>query len=514
MKKILLIFIILSCVSHANAAEYYISASGSSGNGTQVNPWGPAEAVWTDVDDESSTVYLMGGTYTSGIIITHNTEANRLAVRPCSYSSAPSGCDGQVLFDLTGGSDQTAITLSGHNITVDGRKSSTDATRHIKLSLGNNFGVEMVTAKNGNVASYIELTGMTDPGSIEEAPYPKYYAINASGVGAGTEIAYNWLHDNFGQSDINVSGTGGSYGIARVHHNIIGPVGTVNLISCGAGGVDIDHNVMDATDSQIKYDIIHVYQDGISFLRIYGNDFINNDTSTAAIDEVQMLFIEQGNPLSTKTQKIRIYNNVFRRGGAGVVNYGIKIYTKGATGNQVDDVYIVNNSFLGPKLQPIELLSYSTSTPTYTNFKIENNILFNGTDLIAIDGLLTWANEADAVLDYNIINNPATTSFYWLTGGSITQYTALTGDWATDHSGFSHNVNADPLYISTTNLKLQPGSPAAVSGKDLSAYTGLDASWPEDKDSVPRTVPWSIGAYEYFQTGNINGAVISGAVVK
>jgi len=74
----------------------------------------------------------------------------------------------------------------------------------------------------------------------------------------------------------------------------------------------------------------------------------------------------------------------------------------------------------------------------------------------------------------------------------------------------SHPANTlvDPLFVSSSDFRLQSGSPAKWAGTatgQLSAADKLGIAWHS---------PPSIGAYEWFQTGNINGAVISGAVVK
>lgn len=59
--------------------------------------------------------------------------------------------------------------------------------------------------------------------------------------------------------------------------------------------------------------------------------------------------------------------------------------------------------------------------------------------------------------------------------------------------GTSGNISVDPLFVSADDLHLTVSSPASVTqgGLEFSTY------FTNDKDGLERTIPWSIGAYEY-----------------
>ena len=84
----------------AMAADYYASPTGGASKlGTKADPYLYTNVPWTTLDDETSTLYLVGGSYTTAkFSITHNTTANTLTIKPCSASPNPTGCDSRVIF--------------------------------------------------------------------------------------------------------------------------------------------------------------------------------------------------------------------------------------------------------------------------------------------------------------------------------------------------------------------------------------------------------------------------------
>lgn len=236
----IIIFFILLTAYIANAADYYVSSSGSSGDGSKGNPWGVSEVAWTTVDDENSTIFLLDGNYTVELDITHNTESNRLWIRPCSYAPDPSGCDGLVLFKRDAPADPSAPGIcvhinNAHNVTIDGTKSSTDASRNITLQPGNNYGVVIASGKKGNMVRYIEITGILDEQDSAgcNAGLCQVYAIYALILGTGTEIAYNYLHNNWGNSTYSISTAQAQGGIYIL--NTYAGAKTYTLPSAAAG---------------------------------------------------------------------------------------------------------------------------------------------------------------------------------------------------------------------------------------------------------------------------------------
>jgi hypothetical protein len=120
---------------------------------------------------------------------------------------------------------------------------------------------------------------------------------------------------------------------------------------------------------------------------------------------------------------------------------------------------------------------------------------------------LAWTNESHAVFDYNMLYRASGGfAFQWLSGagGTAKSYTSL-ATFQTDHPTYTHNKNANPLLISSTNFRLQGNSLAIDAGFNASAYTNMDglSLWLKDRDGNPRPVgaAWDIGAYEYGSGG-------------
>jgi hypothetical protein len=122
-----------------------------------------------------------------------------------------------------------------------------------------------------------------------------------------------------------------------------------------------------------------------------------------------------------------------------------------------------------------------------TNHTFQNNLVVNvGTNTTA---LVYVSDDSTVALDYND---------YWRsTDGNLIRWSNTTtytqaqwADYKTASSQDAHSINADPLFISATDYRLQAGSPAIDAGTDV----GLD------RDIRDRTVPrgraQDVGAYE------------------
>ena len=128
------------------------------------------------------------------------------------------------------------------------------------------------------------------------------------------------------------------------------------------------------------------------------------------------------------------------------------------------------------------------SSPT-----IQNNILFTsaGTNRYCIS---EWSNTNSDPAQFTNNNLFACqTALYH--DEAITEITTISDVNALLDitGGTGGNISVDPLFVSADDLHLTASSPASVTqgGLDLSTY------FTNDKDGLERTIPWSIGAYEY-----------------
>lgn len=161
-----------------------------------------------------------------------------------------------------------------------------------------------------------------------------------------------------------------------------------------------------------------------------------------------------------------IQNNVFYQNARG---WSIQLYPKAQ-----DNVTIVNNTFAGPNPYRDGQIIVGA---TITNSFITNNLFYQSTagilfDITAGTDSLTVANN----LSTNEINSNA------LSPTGITYTNSLT------------NQTASTLMVDPTNLDyhLKVGSPAIGAGTSTKAPA-------TDFDGVTRTIPPSIGAYEFIR---------------
>jgi hypothetical protein len=226
-----------------------------------------------------------------------------------------------------------------------------------------------------------------------------------------------------------------------------------------------------------------------------------------------MIFMENHYNSTIGISHIRIYNNTFT---SDEDDRGAPILFENNFDSTSDDVYIDNNTFMHT-FYGIRLESGSGKTTTFTNLKIRNNIFYEtrigGAVTTSVIGTLTWANEEDAVFDYNLMYSASGLRWDWLDGaGGIKKvYTSLAA-WNTDHAIQNHNpASADPLFMSASNFALQTTSPAKNTGIAIGEF---------DTDllnvSRPQGAAWDIGAYEYVSGGNddISPSAPNGLEVK
>jgi len=482
MKKLfLLLFLLMSATGFAQTLYYVNPDCSSSCDGSSwANGWDDFASIdWNAIDNQNSVLYLSGDsggrTYSAeSLNIIHDTLTYTLEVRPGSYSASPSGHDGLVtLTNLIKLGDELANEV--HLTTISGETSSGSGTRNLLISIsGTGMAFQNRYSSNEqNKLLYVEITGAGD-------------GVSASGyvVDGFNEVGYNYIHDNYGHTDIFPRGGGGSYGSCLIYNNTI-EAGTINYIS-QPSGCDVYNNVFDADDAIQPYDLIHWYiPSGGSYVRIWNNHFSTVD---------QGIFIENSggascDPGPCTTEKIRIFNNTF---ASDTSNFGkpIMLENDGVGDDRpLDDVWIFNNVFYDTNYS---IRYYGSGDQTYTNFYVKNNIFYESggtTD----GGGIGWDNASDAEFDYNILYDGV--YIKWQDDvGAMTVYNDL-ATFETDQPAYTDNIADNPDFVSSTNYRLQSGSPAINTGEDLSAVSNMPAGWPFDKDGVSRTGDWEIGAY-------------------
>jgi hypothetical protein len=184
--------------------------------------------------------------------------------------------------------------------------------------------------------------------------------------------------------------------------------------------------------------------------------------------------------------KVYIYDNIIKDTKQDAISL-----------EDVDECYVYNNTFHGVNLSLTgthALLSMSTNA----NAVIENNIFYNNSNSATTTTfacLYFSATAGTATSDYNLFYNTDASSRFLHWDG--TTYT--TAQWATYKTASSQDAHsptpADPLFYSSSDYRLQLGSPAYHTGVNLGLGTDYVGRLWND--------PPSLGALEYPSTNLI-----------
>jgi hypothetical protein len=187
-----------------------------------------------------------------------------------------------------------------------------------------------------------------------------------------------------------------------------------------------------------------------------------------------------------------IYNNIIRAGN-GYWSIGLQNYSTGSNPKIYNNVITGGT---GNRARAVEMKFGSAP-------EIINNIIFTegGTNRY---GIYEYTLDGDpAVVENNDIFNCPTALYYdegddseYDEGNNGTNITDIASVNTLTDITVSANISTDPQFenMSGNDYHLTADSPASVTegGQDLSSE-GIS----EDMDENPRTVPWSMGAYEY-----------------
>lgn len=180
---------------------------------------------------------------------------------------------------------------------------------------------------------------------------------------------------------------------------------------------------------------------------------------------------------------IIIANNIFYQEAGTILGVDLDSVTTKHCGLYSGNNLIVVNNFFGRAANSGVYVSYDVSQAT-GGISVKNNIFVNGlTGYISV----YFVNSSDiSSWDYNLYYNVPyagrIASSYYDTAAAVRSSTSYE----------DNGIDGDPLlngYIPTE------GSPAIGSAADLSVL------FTDDFTGATRTVPWDIGAYEYFSSG-------------
>jgi uncharacterized repeat protein (TIGR02543 family) len=287
-------------------------------------------------------------------------------------------------------------------------------------------------------------------------------------------------------------------------NNVSGSEPLIQYNTINGGNSDYSYGVYNVSSSPtIQYNTISGgsggnYSYGIN--NISGSQLILNNTISGGVANYDSYGISNSCDSTIK-------NNIIDGGSAGFSTYGVKntsgcaptIQNNTIDGGNGDDSYGINNFNSSPILQNNTIdggsgsdFSYGLSNMFGGSSIIQNNIIFTS---VTANGYGIYEDDASdpTILQNNDIFACPTALYYDEGTTDITDIANVNS--LTDITTIGDNVSEDPLFVD------QAGGDWHLTSSTSTNITegGLDLSgeFTDDLDENTRTVPWSIGAYEY-----------------
>lgn len=434
--------IVLGVLLFANvgtSATYYVATTGSDSNpGTDSAPWRTVSRAAQRLQP-GDAVFIRGGTYHEQVILANSGSDENSRITYAAYPGETPILDGTGVTPYTnewGG----LIDIGGKShIVIRG------------LTVRNTAGMGGVTGVAGI---------HTDGGHDITVTRCTIYNTRSSGVGLWNSTNTGSVKSYVTSNDIYQAVNGGTQECISVSNSSYVDVsynavhGGVNLPNGGEGidvkeasrYVEVHHNtVYDLPGDVAIY--IDAYASVLSNVAVYGNMIYEAGYGIGVA-------CEQGGTANN----VEIYNNVVRNTGT----QGIEITSYG--GGQRNAIKIYDNTVYANATGGINIASTAISgVEVYNNISASNG-----------NYQLQVASEANIATFYNLLYG---------TQGS--------------YKG-THYLTANPLFVSATDMHLQPSSPAI----DTGTGTGAPLS---DYDGVgrPQGSGYDMGAYEYVSADKV-----------
>jgi len=515
MKKTLtisLLFISLCICSNAFATDWYVDkgAFGNNDGTSWENAWESfADIVWGGSGvSGGDTLYISGGsngkTYAEMLTVgaSGTSSSAHITIRTgATHPTLSSGHDG--LVTITGAPGSYGISFNGKShITIDGNNGSTGSYTNANIKVYNTGN----TGVYGPSSSDIKLLYVWVDQAGDAKGENGIRVTESTGEVGWCRVEYPY-QDGVKIGIINPSG----YGLISIHDCLIQNVPD-DLMS-GDGGVDVYRNTFGPWCDENYGNPGHMdgFQNYDGYVRIWDNVFRAGNqyaTSTNAALYITNAFDR------TSCKHYRIYNNLFFAWGESYdlgKYYAVWVNDSGGSGYGMDDIVVVNNTFVDWGFAAIKI--GSEATDPMTGVIVKNNIVYNckhtgvGTPLVFSGA--DWSNSSFDI-DKNTINDGVAGAELIAWAGdyyTVSQFNALTSqDGLVDPPAGRQNTNGEPAFVDYTagggtsnNLHLASTDTAAKDqGTDLSSLSNMDPTWPDDYHGIPRPqgFAWDIGAYE------------------
>jgi len=229
----------------------------------------------------------------------------------------------------------------------------------------------------------------------------------------------------------------------------------------------------------IEHNVFRDQTDGIADeggIMIDGDTFMTNADYSSGIIRYNLFERLHGRGVDVVSGATQVYYNVFMDIQDGAGGSGVAIELNG-TG-----LACYNNSIYN--VQNIGVMVNENGPDPAVQAIVKNNIVSAAT----ANHLIWITNNAGLTptIDNNVYLSGGT-KFYW----KGTDYTFT--NWKTQSGGDAASAEADPLFLSSSDFRLQSGSPAINAGVGVGLTSDRSGTW-------VRGLP-DIGAYEYLALG-------------
>lgn len=499
-------FVLLSMAGFS--ATYYVDVSGNnSNNGSIGSPWQTLTNACSKVTTPGDIIHLNAGTFNEssrsnlsvGVSIEGaGTDATIINMKYAAASSA----DAAILLNsssaTSGNQSISNLTLNGSNLT---------ATRAICINYRNNVSVHHIKVINF-YASAAFFRGSNQNWDVEPTPYGSgnsLYNCTVSNCGTrssseSASIRINGqkgflLHDNTLTQTSRASGQNGNIiggewnKDLKIHDNIFtksddegGQWNFFFELWHWQGGGEIYANTFNGAATM---DIVDVVKSTSEYgLKIYNNKYLVANTVPFTAHQVYSICVEGRSHLeymyindnyfknvpnaveynltvnagegysSFNVNHIYIHNNVLENVGmTDLSNYPLWIEASGSNSNMtLDYFYIYNNSIQSVNNSNKALTGIQWDVEgKFSNLFIQNNIISNCRNY----AMTFNSNLSGSTLSNVTVNN----NLYYGNGTNATDF-KMTATSKTDNN----NITANPLFVSSTDYKLQANSSAINAG--------------------------------------------------
>lgn len=293
-----------------------------------------------------------------------------------------------------------------------------------------------------------------------------------------------------------VTGNQYGFGVALAYSDLI--VRNCSIYNCGRRGISLDiyGSGFTATNALIENCVLYngyhttamdvsvgsgVYSGGWDGI-VFRNNLVYEIEGSTPIAASNMIFLQNWDKQLGPAilANVYIYNNVFKFTNGNAIAI-----------EATQSTYVYNNTFYGHNNQRSPCYSFYVDTDA-RGMKVKNNIFYtllpSETSATGAGLVTTGITDAQLDADYNL---------YYRTSNSL-RIMLLNGSGYYMNTAFpinkgyeAHGIKGDPVFVSTSDLRLQASSPAIEKATPLAVVTvdylgnARDATTPD------------IGAYEY-----------------